>query len=333
MKKLIIFILPLFLLACSDNKKTLTGYSGNVGEVIVVCSENTWEGPVGHALRSHFNEVIYGLPQDEPSFELIHFRKQKFQSVIESHRNVVYLTIDANETGTAHKFIKNRFARGQLFLDIRSNHQDSLAKYFEENGSDLAQRFKDIELNRLYLKNKKFGDKEIKMKLEQQMAISLTPQKDLYVEKLQDDLAWLRLERERTKGGYKHQISQGIILFTKEYEAREEFSEDSLIYLCNSVLQAHLPGPTKGSYMQIGTDPVKPISREINFRSNYGREIRGLWYMENSFMGGGFILLVSLDEKRDRIVGSYGYVFAPGFDKREYLREVEAMVKSMDFIE
>jgi hypothetical protein len=31
------------------------------------------------------------------------------------------------------------------------------------------------------------------------------------------------------------------------------------------------------------------------------------------------------------VVTAEGYVFAPKFDKREYLREVEAVVKSMEF--
>ena len=55
--------------------------------------------------------------------------------------------------------------------------------------------------------------------------------------------------------------------------------------------------------------------------------------MKNNFMGGGFIYLACLDEKRDRVVGAFGYVFAPGFDKREYVREVEAIVKSLKFQE
>jgi len=329
--RLSVFLISfLLLVSCSETEKTLTGYSGNSGEVIVVCSAETWEGPVGHALRNSFNPVIYGLPQDEASFDLIHFRQEKFKSIIESHRNVVYVTIASDEKETKSEFQKNRFARGQLFLDLRSMHQDSLATLIKNKGEKLAQRFKDVELNRQYLRNKKFGDANIQKQLKEKMRLSISPQKDVYIEKLDSNLAWLRLERERTKGGYKHQISQGVLLFTKEYKARENFSELALIELANSVLQKAIPGPSEGSYMQIAREPVPPLSREVNFKSSYGRETRGLWYMENSFMGGGFIFIASLDEKRDRIVGAYGYVYAPGFDKREYLREVEAMIKSLE---
>ena len=58
-------------------------------------------------------------------------------------------------------------------------------------------------------------------------------------------------------------------------------------------------------------------------------EIRGLWRMENDFMGGPFISLTCLDEKNNTLITAEGYVFAPQFDKLLYLHEVEAMVKSI----
>jgi hypothetical protein len=54
--------------------------------------------------------------------------------------------------------------------------------------------------------------------------------------------------------------------------------------------------------------------------------------MENAFMGGPFVSVTTYDERRGMIVTVEGFVFAPKFDKREYLREVEACVKSMHYI-
>lgn len=330
--RLTAFVFFLLVLgACSEEKKTLPGYSGNVGEVLVVCSEDTWEGPVGSALHQYFAGVLYGLPQDEPAFDLIHFRKEKFKSIVEGHRNIVYITIASNEKETSFALQKNRFSRGQLFLDLRSNHQDSLAAFIRTKGDMLAQKFKDTEINRLFTRNSKFGDKELKTKIKTQLRLDISLQKDMYIEEIDSNFVWLRLERERSKGAYKHQISQGLLLFTAEYKAREDFKESHLLQRCDSLLKEKLPGPSDSSYMQIVKDPVAPLSRELNFRGHYAREIRGLWYMENNFMGGPFVMLASLDENTERIVLAYAYVFAPGFDKREYLREVEAMLMSLDF--
>ena len=48
-------------------------------------------------------------------------------------------------------------------------------------------------------------------------------------------------------------------------------------------------------------------------------------------MGGPFVSITTLDTKNSRMITIDGYVFAPEFDKREYLREVEAIIKSAKF--
>jgi hypothetical protein len=65
---------------------------------------------------------------------------------------------------------------------------------------------------------------------------------------------------------------------------------------------------------------------------NYASEMRGLWTVENNFMGGPFINLAMLDILNNRVVVLDGFVYAPGKDKRNYLRQVEAMIYSAEFV-
>jgi hypothetical protein len=64
---------------------------------------------------------------------------------------------------------------------------------------------------------------------------------------------------------------------------------------------------------------------------NYAAETRGLWRVENDFMGGPFVNLAILDLLQNRVVVLDGYVYAPGKDKRNFLRQVEAMMYSARF--
>jgi len=59
---------------------------------------------------------------------------------------------------------------------------------------------------------------------------------------------------------------------------------------------------------------------------------RGLWKMENDFMGGSFVNLTIWDEANQRSVSVDGFVYAPGKDKRNYMMELEAMVQSLQFV-
>ncbi|MFW5773594.1 MAG: DUF4837 family protein, partial [Tangfeifania sp.] len=77
----------------------------------------------------------------------------------------------------------------------------------------------------------------------------------------------------------------------------------------------------------LDTDQVFNI-REHN--GNYAFEMRGLWRLKNDFMGGPYVSLAVLDVENQRVIVGYGYVYAPNTDKRNYLRQVEAMLYSME---
>ena len=74
-----------------------------------------------------------------------------------------------------------------------------------------------------------------------------------------------------------------------------------------------------------------PEQKEINLNGIYVNELRGLWQMERDFMGGPYINYSMVDEQNNRVVCIDGYVYAPKFDKREFLREQEALIKTITF--
>jgi hypothetical protein len=64
---------------------------------------------------------------------------------------------------------------------------------------------------------------------------------------------------------------------------------------------------------------------------NFVREMRGLWEVKVDFMGGPFISWSMVDEKRNRIVTAFGFVYAPKIDKRNQVRKLEGILKGIDF--
>ena len=75
-----------------------------------------------------------------------------------------------------------------------------------------------------------------------------------------------------------------------------------------------------------------PEYREFMKGGRYYAELRGLWRLEGDFMGGPFVSLSTVDEVRNRIVTVEGYVYSPKKDKRNFLRQVEAILYTLDFI-
>lgn len=326
------FLLPLFLLflSCDEEKKTfIPGYSGSKGELVVVCSDAEWNGDIGLVIKRILGSAQSGLPQAESKFRLIQTNLKSFQSVLKTHRSV--LVISGSPENVVEQLVveKNKYAKGQLLVDIQGDKRSEIIALLNENEDYILKLFREVELNRLYLRNKKFGpdnlEKEVKASQEFQMIL----QEEAYLEKNTEDVLWIRVERERLKSGFQHQISQGLLVAKVPYDDRTDFLPKNLLETQMEILQANLPGPKEGSYMSLDTVNATPSVEEITFNEDYAVKIRSLWRMQNHFMGGPSTFIATLDPAGNNIYFIFGYVFAPNFDKREYLREVEAMMHSL----
>jgi len=76
---------------------------------------------------------------------------------------------------------------------------------------------------------------------------------------------------------------------------------------------------------------LRPDYREVSFNDKYAIEARSLWRVQGDFMGGPFVTYTFVDEKTNRLFMIDGWVFAPKYDKRDYMRQVEGIIWSLRF--
>ena len=115
----------------------------------------------------------------------------------------------------------------------------------------------------------------------------------------------------------------GLIMYKSPYDSIESLDDENIIAERNRRAKA-VEGPVEGSYMST-YDEYRPEMREIAVDKRYVKELRGLWNMKGAFMGGPFVHYAFVDKSGQFIVHVDGYVFAPKFDKREFVRELEAI--------
>jgi len=314
--------------SCEEPGSNKLGYSGGFGEIIVVAPNSIWKTPLGDSIYDILGAYQYGFPQNERQFNIIHIAPNKFKNVLRGHRNICEIIIDT-ATVRPISLEKSKWSKGQLVITLSAKNRTRLLSTLKEHGPRAVELFQSAEINRHYLRNKSFGDPETNQKIEAVQSFSFVSQKDAHLEKNEKGITWIRLERERDKGGFRHQISQGVLLFSLPYTSESNFVDTNVYSTVDSVLKANLPGPGENQYMQLNFRFVKPMATEINYKNSFGKEYRGLWRMQNNSMGGPIYLLVFLDEKANRVIYAFGYVFAPQFNKREYLREVEGMIHSI----
>ena len=58
-------------------------------------------------------------------------------------------------------------------------------------------------------------------------------------------------------------------------------------------------------------------------------EVRGVWKMQGYTMAGPFITYVIEDKVNKRYLIGDGYVYAPSLEKRDYVFELESIIKSI----
>ena len=61
---------------------------------------------------------------------------------------------------------------------------------------------------------------------------------------------------------------------------------------------------------------VEPSFRWLQYKGRVFAESRGLWEVENDYMGGPFVCHTYLDKEQKNVIVMEGFVYAPKFDKR-----------------
>ena len=323
------FIVTIFILltfsACTDNKQPLLPkVTGKPGEVLVVIDQFIWESEVGFFLNNLLTQPFEAIPQEEPIYDPIRISSSGFNNIFKSHRNIILAKISSRNKKPRIIVQRDIWAKPQLVINIIVPNDSTTIQYLEENQEKLVSLLNQAEISRTienYKKNQAKGiDEELKMKHHLSISVPMGYQMDVNAA----DFVWI-----------SHEISdltQGILIYYYDYTDTNTFTPEYLVNKRNEFTNRYVPGPVDGSYMK--TEDVYPVSvYEYNKDDQYFFELRGLWKLEKAFMGGPFISLTTLDKKRNRIVTADGFVYAPSLNKRNYIREIEAIIHTLSIID
>lgn len=306
----------------------LQGKVGAAGELLVVATPEVWKGPAGDTLQALMSRPYPVLPQYEPLMDVIHLEPDLFDRFWKPHRNILVLEladrVDTQEPSLT--FYRNKYSRGQIYMVAKARTAESLTEVLLSRGVEMvsllhaeeALRFADI----VALSPNEVVAREVFNKWGIQ---GLWP-KDARLAKRTEDFWWIDRQLTRLKGGDNHDIQQGFFIHSEPYVSTDQLSLEHVLNRRDAVTRKHVQGPSKGSYMATERR-FFPAYEEMEFDGHFALEVRGLWKMENDFMGGPFYSLTVVDEAEARLVTFEGYAYAPYFDKRPYIREVEGLVR------
>ncbi|MCX6236600.1 MAG: DUF4837 family protein [Bacteroidia bacterium] len=320
-----IFVISLIcmILACSgDGSSLMKSVTGKPGETVVVISKELWSGDVGDTISRYLSQPQLCLPQEEPILTVVNVPPDAFKT-FETTRNIVLTRILPSVTEPSVTIQYDVWAKPQVVVSVQAPDEAAFIKIFAEKSDMIIAtilRAEKMRLMAMYAQSK-YKEETISDSLIKKHRFNLNIPRGYDIVKDTSDFVWIRYESPLT--------SQGILAYWYPYVSDSAFATSSLLHKRDSILRRNVPGALPGSFMS--TEKRFIVSQIFKNSGNYSVEIRGLWKVEGDFMGGPFVSLSTLDLAHKRVITVEGYLYSPKYNKRDYLRQVEAMIYSLSF--
>ncbi len=297
---------------------TLPRANGGILDIIVVCEDALWQGDVGSAFEEHFISMAYGLPQAEPRFIVRQIDPSEFGKLLQRARYVFLIGIDGEESKIDYQ--NNRWAKGQLVVNVTSNNEEELTALIKRNRKAMGQKIEDLESIRLTKKIKPLTLSEYP-KFFEKHGLKLAIPKDFAISVAEEDVVvyWKSTSR----------ADNGILIYVGDLPADAGIIGNEIVPLRDSLVKLYVPGEKEESYM-ITEDLIKPQFNPMDFKDHFSIEARGLWRTVGDIMGGPFVSYTIYDEDNDRLIYIETFMFAPQKKKRRSLFELESIIRGLE---
>ncbi len=319
-----------FLISC-EAKPRYDRSTGKTNEILVITNTKAqWNGEVGAPIKQFFEEPLPGLPQPEPRFRLFNVAEKDFNKTFKPMHNILIIDINDQFAEALVETRSNFWSKPQRVIKITAPDVEAFYRAFEEHKTAFLKAFNELEIKRT---NEQFQmARSVKMTniLEEQFGFKMQIPGGFVVGARDEHFIWLTQSMHKVK----QDVELGIIIYEQPYTDTSAFAPEKILALRDSLTKIFIPGPSNGSYMILSTGYIEPVFVRIDdFVSGFAVETRGLWMVENDFMGGPFISYTFVDPSLERIITVDGYVYNPADLKRNFIRQLEAIFHTIEFTE
>ncbi len=315
----------LALTACKSgrNGKLLPNVSGKAGEVLVVIERSQWEGNLGMAIRDVLADDCPYLAQREPLFTLSNVPPGTFNNMFKMHRNILIININPQNQSEGMAYHPNQWAQPQVVAQINAFDEEGALRIFQKNGAQVAEYFEQAERDRIIANATLYEELKLRDPVARVTGGILHFPSGYKMRKATDSFVWIADE--------KQYVQQYVMVYRYPVPAQGEvFSVEGIIATRNRIMQENVPGMYDGSYMTTST-AFEPSMRYLRFHGREFVETRGFWEVQGDFMGGPFVSHSFYSQDGKDVIVLEAFVYAPKYDKRQYLRQVESLLYSFEW--
>ncbi len=331
-KALFIALALLTAVSCKpkERKTYLPNVSGKAGEVVVVLNKAGWDGDLGQTVRETLGADCPFLPVREPLYTLINVSPSNFESstMFKVHRNLLLFNIKPDTQKEGVEYLQDGWANPQCVIRVNGKNAQEALDAFCGQKSKILSALEMAERDRVIRNTKKYEQRDIFPKVAEVFGGSPHFPAGYVLRKITDDFAWVQYEMKGSN-------ILGILIYKYPAESGAgEFTLENIIERRNEIMKANVPGMLDGSYMTTaGPEDFPAYVEYIKYKGRDFAQTRGMWEVEGDFMGGPFVSESFYSKDGRDIVVTEGFVYRPSKDKRLYLRQVESVLYSWDWVE
>ena len=317
------YFIPLALLltniSCQKKKNTplVLSSNGNINTITVVMTNQLWAGTIGQAVRDMYAYPAEGLPQQEPLFDLKQIPPEVFTGFAQSSRSVLWVGI-RNQTNV--RIDKNTYAQPQTVAVFTAPTPTALTEIIVSQSEKVIKTLRIQERAERLRRIRKSS--YTKHGLDEKFGLTLTMPSAYKIFKENETTSWF--QRETQKGHIN------LLVTTTPYDedivAKQNL--EKIIIQHDSIGKAFIPGRLPNSYF-ITEKAYEPYMYSTTFGKKSALEIRGTWEVKGDFMAGPFLQYIINDKPNNRNIVLEGFVFAPSTAKRDYVFEIETVLRSL----
>ncbi len=342
----------LLLTQCSEETQKNMGLKpvpnafGDINELVIVADNNVWEGDIGDTIRFYYSSAYPILPQPEPLLDLRHFTPEELNRAPDRKELRSYMIVanindpdspttqmvtndlgqekirQAIEDPRFNSMVgRDKWAKGQLIIYQFGNSDVALINNLKSNLSAAIKRIRKADSQRIdatvYFKGESF---KLMNELKSSMGIRMRIPDDFFLAMNKEGVIWMRKETEK--------VSSNIMITKRAYQDEEQLSKDYIKSLRDS-LGKYISTEIPNTYMKINDVDLPMLSKPVKMSNQYSIEARGIWEIENDFMGGSFVSYLIHNPNKNELVFIDGFVHAPGEKKRDHMQALEHIINTV----
>jgi len=329
MKKItLLFCLSLILLvSCRVERATKPSATGATAELLVIMNSASYQGEAGLAVSEVFQQPIPMFLAPEPKFDLVHLPPENFVELFQSHRHILIADISDTHEKSALSIEKNVWSQPQMVIRVNAPNDSLFALILKANADAFIDHFLSVEFERIINANNRIPNQAARQTVKEKFGFEMAIPEGFFVAVEGDNFVWIR------RTGVAQDLELGVLIASLPYtDPAVDFAHETIEARRDSLTRKYVPGEFEGSFMTTYPE-LPPQFAEINFNGHFAVEARSLWRMHNDFMGGPFINFTMVQPHNNRLLILDGFVYAPGEPKRNFMRQVEALIRSISFPE